>query len=233
MEEETDKTTVEENQADGSVSSTDEQDLDTLSVEELKAKLLEKTALAKEKDHLLREQAKKHEAAKKQPQGEPDEDEEVRTLIREEAKKAVYEEQQNARISSYTKGSTEWLKQQSWAKDMFGEDEKSDALYAKYAKELNRLATEEVVDTQEDYRQLMRVAVTVATRRPDALLEASAEKDIEQDKTASSYRGSAGSNNSTQSYSKFSAADRALIERINKKRLERGQKALTPKEILT
>lgn len=232
MEEETDKTTVEENQTDGSGSSSDEKDLDTLSVEELKAEVLKKTELAREKDRLLREQSKKHEAAKKQPKEEPDEDEEVRTLIREEAKKVVQEEQQNARISSYSKGSTEWLKEQSWAKDMFGEDAKSDSLYAKFSSELKRLSTEEVVDSQEEYRELMRLAAVRVTRRADALLEASAERDIEKDKTAASYRGSAGSNTSTQSYAQFNQQEQAIIQRVNARRAKAGQKPLKPSEII-
>lgn len=222
MEEETDKTTVEEIETNSSESSSDKQDLDNLSPEELKAELLRKDAALRKANEHMREQAKKHSVANKQGQEEQEDNSDILATIREEAKKAVREEQENARISTYANGSNSWLKQQEWAKDMFKGDEQSDALYAKFSSELGRIVQNNSVKTQEDYQRLMRLAAVNTTLKPDALLDSNVNKEIQNDKTMSSYRGSAPAVQD-QSYEQFSLADQQMIRSANILRAKIGK----------
>lgn len=239
MAEETANTTVEE-QADGSVSSTEEQALEDMSREELAEALLkEKEAKEKAVKH-MREQERKRKTEQQTAQTgtstDEDSDEEVskeaREIIRDEARKLLREEQTQAQIEKYNKSSETWLKEQSWASDLFEDSESADELYVKFSGEVKRLAGTELVDNEEQYKQLMRLAAVNVTKRPDALMQESAEHDIASDKSQSAtYRGSAARPNPSN-FSGFSQREQEMIERVNAQRTARGEKPLKPEDIM-
>lgn len=239
MEEETANNNV--NEDNDSVSSTEETNLDDLSHEELAALYKREREAKQEAVRRMREQETKHAQQQEQPiqtQEEDEDDEEdgiapsVREALREEARAIVREEQQKARVDQYSKGSTEWLKEQSWSASLFGESEQSDKLYAQYSTELNRLSTNTPVHSQEEYKELMRLAVVNVTRKPDALLDNNVERNIQEDKAATpGYRGSSGVV-SSENYSKLSDIERTMINRANKLRSNVGKPPVKQSDIL-
>lgn len=232
--EETAKLNAEDN-AGVSESSTGEQALENLSREELLAALKKEQQAKTEAIQHMRSQQKKHESEKQSTQTvgnqDVDQEQQVRNLIREEARKVVYEEQKEARVAEFAKGTTDWLKAQSWAKEVVAEG--ADATYAQFAKELQRLSREKNVDSREDYQRLMRLAVVNVTGRPDALLEQSSEKDIRQEKSQSfSYNGSSGTSSEPNLYAGLNDKERAIMENVNAARIKRGEKPLSAKDVL-
>jgi len=227
MEEETENTSVEELE-DASVSSTDEQDLEDLSQEELIALVQQKEEARKKAISHLREQQKKRKEEPKAQESEQTEDEtdetnDVHTIVRQELKKE--------RLESLSEGSDNWLKEQEFAKDLFGESEDSDRLYARVKIHAEQLAESEAINSKEDYQRVLRRAHAAITGKADALLsQESAEDSIYEDKSyAGGYRGGSVAK-STPSYRGFSQSDMVLINRINARRKQRGEEPIKPGE---
>lgn len=228
MEEETDNTNVEELE-DVSVSSTDEQDLEDLSQEELIALVQQKEDARKKAIEHLREQQKKRKETPKTQELEEDEDEDlsdVKSIVRQELKKE--------RVESFSQKSDKWLEEQEFAKDLFQGSEQADRLYARVKIYAEQLAETEAVTSSEEYQQMLRRAHAAITGKPDALLtKTSAEREIFTDKSQSSgYRGGSVPAKQSPNYKGFSSDELALIERTNARRAKRGLDPLKPGEIL-
>jgi hypothetical protein len=215
-------------------SSTDQEvDIDNLSEEELREELKREREAKQEAIRHMREQERKRKAKVEEPQPEPNKNDQDDDDVAVVARKIVQAELRKQTIDSVSKGSDNWLKEQGFAKDLFGESETSDRLYARVKAHAQKLADEEGVTTSEQYQNALRRAHVAITGRPDALLDTnSAEDYIISDKSQSGgYRGSTAPKQAP-SFRGFSQADMVLVDRINSRRKARGEKPLTAGEIL-
>jgi hypothetical protein len=229
MEEETEKTIVEEsleeNESHESVSSTDEEELEYKTQEELIDEVKRERAAKHEAIRHLREQAKKRkeeESSSDQVEESDDEKQDVRAIIRQELKQES--------ITKLSKGSDAWLREH--AKDLFEGTDQSDELYIRVKKHAQLLADSEDVESKEDYYKILGRAHAAVTGKVNALQATqSIERTISEDKGQSAgYRGSTASKPS-QSYKGFSQADMVVINRINERRAKQGLEPIKPSEI--
>lgn len=237
MEEETDNTNVEEMSQDidnESVSSTDEQDLEDLSQDELIALVQQKEEARKKAVGHLREQQKKRaespkaqESTTETPAAIPDLDKLIEQKVQEVTKQTT--------IKQFAKGSDDWLYDQSWGKEFSPEEEGSEKLYAKLAVERDRLLKERDVRSEEDYRKVIALAAVNVTGKPDALLSVQAPNHEADYQKRIASTGGGSSNNSSQSntatYTGLNDMERTMINRANELRAKQGLPPLKQEEI--
>lgn len=111
----------------------------------------------------------------------PEESEKITNIVESIVEKKFQEKLQEFNTTNdYSKGSTEWLMQQSWATPFLPETPGSDPLYAKLFTEAKRLSKDHSVKNADDYKHLIKLAAAVVTGKPDSLLEERKESDVIQ-----------------------------------------------------